>query len=324
MELEKTPIIQKKNSNVISVRRSVKPPENSNEEEELISLLVLREGTWKLYLPDTKIWKSFFFLITESTLYWQKKESSTRLSGNMLLKDISIEKMNGPSNKYSFGLKISNPEKSIAISTPNESLQLLWFKDLTEGVSSVSNQSPARQGKTLRVQKRVGGTIATSTAGKKIIKEALGQDGYKGIKVIKTVINTIHGKKKALEIEELIIKLGVKIVLLTRNNLLTVEDLKLCKTDLKMCCDLISHSAAFTYEYSADTLAKKLHPLSEGILVMLQYHLSDKNKSKVTELISYLLSEPVLDTLYKHQDLKEARKDMTYLMKNISARLDTI
>jgi len=131
-------------------------------------------------------------------------------------------------------------------------------------------------------------------------------------------------KKKALEIEELIIKLGVKIVLLTRNNLLTVDDLKLCKNDLKMCCDLIAHAAAFTYEYSADSLANRLLPLSEGILVMLQYHLSDKNKSKLKELISFLLSEQILDTLYKHQDMKEARKDLTYLMKNTSARLDTI
>jgi len=106
--------------------------------------------------------------------------------------------------------------------------------------------------------------------------------------------------------------------------MLTVEDLKLCKNDLKMCCDLIAHSAAFTFEYSADGLANKLLPLTEGILVMLQYHLSDKNKNKMKELISYLLSEPILDALYKHQDMKEARKDLTYLMKNTSARLDTI
>jgi len=196
MELDKAPIIQKKNSNVISVRRSVKPPDNLNEEEELISLLVLREAPWKLFVQDTNKWKTFFFLITENTLYWQKKESSTRLSGNISIKEPVVEKINGPSNKYSYALKISNNDKSISISTQNESLLLLWFKDLTEGVTSVSNQSPARQGKTLRVQKRVGGTIASSTAGKKIIK-ALGADGYKGIKILKLVVNSVHGKKKS-------------------------------------------------------------------------------------------------------------------------------
>jgi len=131
-------------------------------------------------------------------------------------------------------------------------------------------------------------------------------------------------KKKALEIEELIIKIGVKIVLLARNNILTVEDLKLCKNDLKSCCDLLVHSVAFTFEYSAESLAGKLIPLSEGIMVMLQYHLTEKNKSKLKELISYLLSEPILDTLYKHPDMKEARKDLTYLMKNTSAKLDVV
>jgi len=181
-----------------------------------------------------------------------------------------------------------------------------------------------KKGKTLRVQKRVGGTIATSTAGKKIIKEALGSDGYKGIKIIKLVATAVHGKKKALEIEEMIIKIGVKIVLLVRNNILTVEDLKLCKSDLKSCCDLLSHSVTFTYEYSAESLAGKLIPLTEGIMVMLQYHLTEKNKNKLKELISYLLSEPLMDTLYKNPDMKEARKDLTYLMKNTSARLDIL
>jgi len=61
MELDKAPIIQKKNSNVISVRRSVKPPDNLNEEAELISLLVLREAPWKLFVQDTNKWKTFFF-----------------------------------------------------------------------------------------------------------------------------------------------------------------------------------------------------------------------------------------------------------------------
>jgi len=253
----------------------------------------------------------------------KKKVSSTRLSGQITFKDATIEKVASGTSKYSFGIKITQADKSVTLATQNESVQQVWFTDMTEGITT-SSQTMAKQGKTLRVQKRVGGSIAGSSAGKKLIKEVIGPEGYKGIKIIKKVVSSLDGKKKATEIEEIIIKIGVKVVLLVKNNLLTKDDFAFCKTDLKNCCDSLAHAAAFTFEYSVPTLQEKLKILIDGILVMLQYHLTEKNKQILRDLADYLTSERVLDTLYKHQDFKQDKKEWTYLMKNTSAKLDIL
>jgi len=290
--------------------------------EELI-LHVLREGSWSLFSTETNKWKPSFFLITDTTLYWQKKESSTTLSGELIYKDANVEKVPGPTSKYSFGLKITANDKTITIATKNEVTQQTWYKDLTEGVPAVVNQS-AKKGKNLRVQKRVGGAVATSAAGKRIIKEAVGVEGYKGVKIIKQLVTILYGKKKSNEVEELIIKISVKVVVLVRNKVLTRDDLNLCKNDIKSSCDLLAHYASFPFEYSVENLKNRLQTVCDGLFVILQYHLTDKNKDKLKELISFLLSEQMLDTLYKNPDLKDLRKDLTYLMKNTSNRLESL
>lgn len=59
--------------------------------------------------------------------------------------------------------------------------------------------------------------MATSKAGKALIRDFMGKSGVRLIEIIKEIITIHEGKKKASEIEDNIIKLGVKVILAWKN-----------------------------------------------------------------------------------------------------------
>jgi len=130
----------------------------------------------------------------------EKKESSTAIIGEISVKDATVEKINSGLPKNIFAFNITKDDKTVQIAAEKESLQEEWFNVLIESATKPPHELPTcarKETRMLRAQKRVGGTIATSAAGKKIIKEALGTEGYKGISIIKKVVTAVDGKKKS-------------------------------------------------------------------------------------------------------------------------------
>jgi len=166
---------------------------------EFISAVVTKEGVLLMQCPQQK-WKPRFFALCGSVLYWKSRESSTVIKGEISLKDAKIEKYAAGTTKTTFALKIAKEDKTLLIAAEKESLQEEWLADLQENADKPPASAPPNSGRKetrmLRAQKKVGGSIATSAAGKKIIREALGTEGYKGITIIKTVVTTVDGKKK--------------------------------------------------------------------------------------------------------------------------------
>jgi len=78
----------------------------------------------------------------------------------------------------------------------------------------------------MRLKKNLGGKIATSAAGKSLIKDMLGPTTITVINILKELIESKDGKKKANEIENIAIKIGVKIILLYNNKNIPDRDLR--------------------------------------------------------------------------------------------------
>jgi len=130
-------------------------------------------------------------------------------------------------------------------------------------------------------------------------------------------------KKKGKEVEELLIRLGVKIILLSKNKDLTLEDLARHRTALKGLCDLMSHHSQFSFEYSHVLLQNQMNLLVNDMTKTLSRCLSPKNIARVTELHTYLSSAPILDTLFIDPNMRSLKKDWHYLMKNLSTQIET-
>jgi len=89
----------------------------------------------------------------------------------------------------------------------------------------------------MALKKNVAGKVATSGAGKGVLKDMIGAEGVTLINYIKDVIKLVDGKKKATEIENNIIKIGVKIILLFRNKDITFEELSKPRAQIKQCAN---------------------------------------------------------------------------------------
>jgi len=129
-------------------------------------------------------------------------------------------------------------------------------------------------------------------------------------------------KKKAKEVEDLLIRLGVKIILLAKNKDLTLQDLTHHRTSIKGVCDLMAHHSQFAFEYTSASIQNQMAILVEDVKKTLKNFLSPKNMTRFIELNTYLSSSPILDMLFLDPSMREWKKEWHYLMKNISTRLD--
>jgi len=254
----------------------------------------------------------------------EKKETATAILGEISLKDTKIEKV--PS-KSIFIIKITKDDKSWQISTEKETLCDEWINELIQNSLKPPSSVPLtptgrKETRMLRAQKKVGGSIATSTAGKKIIREALGTEGYKSISIVKKVVCAVDGKKKAKEVEELLIRLGVKIILLAKSKEITLSDLARHKMSIKSVCDLMSNYSQFTFEYTHVTLQNRIKSLVDDISKTLSRVFSPKNMTRFAELHTYLSSAPILDMLFTDPNMKPLKNEWHYLVKNVSSQLD--
>jgi len=61
----------------------------------------------------------------------------------------------------------------------------------------------------------------------------IGKDGVKLLSIIKKIITELHNKETAKETENDVIRIGVKVILLHRNETITTEDLNKIKPRLQ-------------------------------------------------------------------------------------------
>jgi len=124
----------------------------------------------------------------------------------------------------------------------------------------------------------------------------------------------------------MLIKLGVKIILLAKNKDLTIEDLLKHKNGIKNVCDTMSHHVLFTFEYTpgGGIVTVIINQLTLEVSKTLHNYLSPKNMVRFNELHTYLNSGPILDTLFTDPSVRKLKNEWNYLMKNISTRMDLI
>jgi len=68
--------------------------------------------------------------------------------------------------------------------------------------------------------------VATTGAGKSLIKDMLGPTAVTVMGIIKSIIESKDDKKKANEIENIVIRIGVKVILLFNNKDITAFELR--------------------------------------------------------------------------------------------------
>lgn len=170
-------------------------------------------------------------------------------------------------------------------------------------------------------KKNVVGAAATSSAGKSYIKDMAGDEGIAIIKQIKKLIALQDGKKKAKEFEDGIFRVGVKVVLLHRNNDISYEELSSKSQLIKSLWSDILDFLELPFCLDKDRLKKVIKELEDDFTKMLAPYISDKNVELIRTNLQYIRSDAILDRLYLADDTSKLREDMVKTLRTLWDRI---
>jgi len=233
------------------------------------------------------------------------------------LLDVKLRSRNR-SIKKDFVFALVTQYEELLFSVLNEKKLNQWIEKLNDVKDKeVTIQTKKRkQGKLMRISKSVGGKVATSAAGKKIIKDMIGKDGVKVISVIKNVLTDLYDKNKAKELENDIIRMGVKFILLFRNEDITLNDLNALKPRVQKLWQLSQdYGYIINFDYNVENVQGAGNLVFELLRNLLNPHITEKNMTKLNDIHAFLFSEKVLDHLFKSEEMRQQRRDLAEILE---------
>jgi len=172
-----------------------------------------------------------------------------------------------------------------------------------------------KQSAMMSIKKNVSGSLATSGAGKSLIKEELGKNGVRVIDIMKAIITIYEGKKKATEVEDNIIRFAVKIILLWKNKDVTTQELMKTLPYLRAVWSNLIDFCEMSFAYEAAALQKNSNELIECFVKIVQQHVQDKTIEMVKETQAYVTQEKLMDLLFKDPQGEDYKKEMEHIVR---------
>jgi len=250
------------------------------------------------------------------------KKKSLELTGPIILKDavISIN----DEHKKKIAIQVATGGDTFLFAFEDEDKRKDWLVALeehkTKEVSSPANSVGSTPGKkkqstSMRIKKNVGGSVATSGAGKGLIKEFLGKDGVKLLDIIKKVITIHDGKKKAEEVENTIIRISVKVILLWKNKDLTIKDISGTIPGVKSVWSDIIDFCEMSFAYDPVKIKSHGEGLQLAFSNLLADFMTEKNLENMREVLTYLVTKELLDRLFADNSQEELKKELNRILR---------
>jgi len=153
--------------------------------------------------------------------------------------------------------------------------------------------------------------VATSGAGKSLIKEFLGKDGVRLLDIVKKVVTLHEGKKRAEEVENTIIRVAVKVILLWKNKDITNQDIASIVPGVKSVWSDVIDFCEMSFAYDPAKIKEHGEGLQVAFSKLLTEFVTEKNLVAMREVMSYLVAKDLLDRLFSdaaQEDMKEELK----------------
>jgi len=154
--------------------------------------------------------------------------------------------------------------------------------------------------------------VATTGAGKSLIKDMLGPTAVTVMGIIKSIIESKDDKKKANEIENIVIRIGVKVILLFNNKDITAFELRKCLPLIKQIWSDALDFCEMSFSYNPDAFQNVTTELEQMIKDIIRPFVSDKTLNRLSDCFNYFKDRDFLDALYlneQNRNLKEQLSD---------------
>uniref|UniRef100_A0A6B2LHX9 Uncharacterized protein n=1 Tax=Arcella intermedia TaxID=1963864 RepID=A0A6B2LHX9_9EUKA len=174
----------------------------------------------------------------------------------------------------------------------------------------------AKQSTSMRVKKNVSSAVATSHTGKDVIRKFVGKKALATIDIVKDLITLHEDKKKATEIENNIIKIAVKVILLFQNKDLSEKNLTDLVPKVESLWVSVLNYSQMPFTYDAITIKTSAEDMIDSMTTQLAPFLSEKNISLLRETAVYLQQKELLDLLFEKEEQEPMRKDLARILNN--------
>jgi len=175
---------------------------------------------------------------------------------------------------------------------------------------------------TARLQKYIAAKAAGTEQGRAVIKGLLGEDGEKICALLYEFSEkNLNSKSKADELEEALIKIASKLVVLLNTDKLKLSDLSaLVAPSRSFIWRFIDSLEMTSLVYDAKPLQAYMVEIATSLKAILKPHITGQSIERLDFLVAYWASHEVLDNFMS--DEKNPKKmDLAELIGHITAEL---
>jgi len=223
--------------------------------------------------------------------------------------------------KKKYGIEIESNGETNLIALETEEERKDWHTAISENVdkepgsASSGGGAKKKQSTSMRFKKNVGGNVATSSAGKTLIKEFVGKDGVKVIDIVKKTVTLYESKKKAEEVENIIIRIAVKVILLWKNKDITNENLVSAIPKVKAVWSDAIDFAEMSFAYDPVKIKEHGDNLQKAFSDLLAEYITEKNLQALRDTMTYLVTKELLDVLFVNEAQEELKKELNRILR---------
>jgi len=169
----------------------------------------------------------------------------------------------------------------------------------------------------MRLKKGAASSVATSSAGKGMIKEFLGKDGILLLDLVKQVITNYEGKKKATEIEDNIIRVAVKVILLWQNKDITNANIASTVPKVKAVWSDIIDFCEMSFAYDPPKIKASGEELVICFTNLLKDYVTENTLARLKATISYITTQALLDGVFasSSREQEEIKKELMRILR---------
>lgn len=239
-------------------------------------------------------WKKHFFVVVGGTFFEFESSTSSKPLEEFPLKDAKLkEDTEYASRRYTFSLEF--PEKEFSLSATTEEEKKLWLAQLKEGVDkpigSWISRRNTKKGLVFRATNTVTGKMATSFAGRKLIREFVPDIVLNTLDSLKRFVRLIDGEEKAENFEKNILRLSTKVALLFKNSKLHHDDVKILHQPLNKVYTLIIDGHEGLPSFKIENLFDTLSTVKVLLFKLLTPHFKPKSVNRLTSVFDYVSME---------------------------------
>jgi len=231
------------------------------------------------------------------------------------------EQPNARKKKFSFTVVAPQEDGNTAtffFSVKDEDSRKDWVSAISKGTLAEPFSdiiSKVKQSRAMRLKKNVSSAVATSGAGKDIIRKFVGKKAIKSINIVKDVaLKHCGDKKRVTDLENALNKLGAKAIVLWQNGDITEEDVNEAIPTMRNLWVTTLNFCQMNFTYDGQAMKTLFNELLVAFTNILAPYVTEKTLTLLKETLLFLSEEKFLEYVFLSEAEETTRKDIVSIL----------